>query len=150
MHIKMTPIKKKIFKSISKILAKLFPTKSIKATEYISNVDQTAEQKKKKEKLKQGLEKVEDSYLLKEYPLSMVSSLLMDTTFMTNGSIKSPFYLVAVPKDEIFPYQYMKDCYKVLKAPEKYFIKLDADSHTSLITNPNISVEVLSKIFEKY
>ena len=146
----MTPLKKKMFKSISKILAKLFPTKSIKATEYISNVDQTAEQKKKKEQLEQNLELVDDSYLLKEYPLSMVASLLLDTSFMTNGSIKSPFYLVAVPKDEIFPYEYMKDCYKALKAPEKYFVKLDAESHTSLITNPDISIEVLTKIFDKY
>ena len=48
LHVKMTPLKKKIFKTVSTILAKLFPTKLIKATEYINNVDQTAEQKKRK------------------------------------------------------------------------------------------------------
>ena len=44
----------------------------------------------------------------------------------------------------------MKECYDVLNAPEKYFVKLEAESHTSLITNPDISINVLTKIFDKY
>lgn len=161
--IKLTPLRVKIAQAIVRLLINIFPLKKIKTTDYINNVElaienieKTNEQKQEEvssefKNQKNDEQEEKDPYALSEYPFSMVGSLFaLDTSFMLDGSIKTPFYLIAVPEDEIFPYQYMKDCYKAIKAPEKHFIKLECHQHMSLTGCPELSIKILTEIFDKY
>lgn len=151
--IKLTPSRLKIVQNIMKMIAKIMPKKKIRATDYINNVERcifNEEQVRNIETMVND-ENNKDPYSLEEYPLSLVASLFaLNTDFLINGEIKTPFYLVAVTGDEVFPYQYMKDCYKAIKAPEKYFVELDCDKHMSLTNYPELTINILTKIFDRY
>ena len=144
-NVKTTPVTVKIVQGLAKMAAKIMPKKQLKATDYISNVDECIEEHPGE------FDHEIDPYALQTYPLTMVSSLFcLDTKYLTDGSIKMPFYLLAAKVDEIFPYEYMKNCYKAINSKEKHFVPIDCDRHMSLTHCPDIAIKTLVEIFDKY
>lgn len=92
----------------------------------------------------------DDPYGFMSYPLYFLASLFSaDLSSLRDGSIKCPVYVLAAKGDPLFPEEYTRSIFHMMKAPYKEMILFDENVH--LILNeclPQVVQPIVTKLTE--